>query len=112
MSESTVDAFRAAVQESLRNDTWLEGNRVRHSLRGYFNMLLIPRAEYADLQYKPDIADAVVREFKRYVAAPHAGEPTPDEIASFAGSIADEDVRGIVGNMLAANLRELDKYRP
>lgn len=112
MSDSTVDAFRTAVQNSLRDDTWIEGFRVRHSLRGYFNMLLLPRAEFIDLQYRPDVADAVVQEFTRYVSAMHDGEPTRDEISSFVGSIGDEVVRGVVNNMFEANLRELDKYRP
>lgn len=112
MSDSTVDAFRAAVQDSLRNDTWLESNRVRHSLRGYFNMLLLPRAEYVDLQYKPDVADAVVKEFTRYVTSPHQGEPTKDEISAFVATIENEDAREVASRMMDANLRDLDKYRP
>ena len=112
-NEAATQALHDAIQAQLKNDTWLEGNRVRHSLRGIFNLNLEQRAARIDTDYRPEIVRSVMKEFNRFVTGAAASDPTSEEIDAFVATIADdaENTRSFVENNLKATYKTLDKHR-
>jgi hypothetical protein len=112
-NEAATQELHDAIQARLKNDTWLEGSRVRHSLRGIFNLNLEQRAAFIDTTYRPEIVRPVMKEFNRYVTGAGKGDPTPEEIDAFVATIADdaENTRSFVENNLKATYKSLAKHR-
>jgi hypothetical protein len=105
-----------SVQEIMAQEATIakKGNitYVKHTLRGYFNLLLLGRGEYLDMDGKSGPINIILGKFNEFVAAGSADEPTADEIDRFCEKIPEPELRETVGLHLRLSLKNLDKYRP
>ena len=86
---------------------------LRHTLRGYFNLNLLTKGDEIHRQIGTvPMGKACLDEFRRFVIAASAGEPTEAEIDSFSESIPDQNISRLVSWHLHECMRNIQKYRP